>query len=197
MSRTDENKTTDKIDIGIWRRLFKYLVDFRKGLLLLACLMTFVAGIDAVMPLFTRYAIDNFITKKTTKGLEIFAIAYFCIITFQALTVKTFIKQAGNIETHLAYHIRKLGFKRLQQLSFSYYDNSSVGWLMARMTSDVARLSEIISWGLIDMVWALVMMTGFIGVMLYNNVKLTLICMSVVPPLFLIGMFFQKKILKS
>ena len=68
---------------------------------------------------------------------------------------------------------------------------------MARMTSDVARLSEIISWGLIDMVWALVMMTGFIGIMLYNNVRLTLISMSVVPPLFLIGIFFQKKILKS
>ncbi|MGH4140789.1 ABC transporter ATP-binding protein [Clostridium sp.] len=191
------NKSTEKIDIGIWRKLFKYLTEFKKGLAFLAFLMVGVAGIDVVMPLLTRYAIDNFIMKKTTQGLTIFAIVYFCIIVFQALNVRLFIINAGKIETHLAYHIRKLGFKRLQQLSFSYYDNSSVGWLMARMTSDVARLSEIISWGLIDMVWALVMMIGFIGVMLYNNVGLTLICMSVVPPLFLIGMFFQKKILKS
>lgn len=197
MTKVDESKATSKIDIGIWRRLFKYLVDFRKGLIFLACLMIFVAGIDAVMPLFTRYAIDNFIGKKTTKGIEMFALAYFCIIAFQALTVKTFIRQAGKIETHLAYHIRKLGFKRLQELSFSYYDNSSVGWLIARMTSDIARLSEIISWGLIDMVWALAMMIGFLGIMFYNNVGLTLISMSVVPPLFLIGIFFQKKILKS
>ncbi|MCB2296219.1 ABC transporter ATP-binding protein [Clostridium tagluense] len=202
MSRIDENKLVEnksaqKIDIGIWRRLFKYLTEFKKGLVFLAFLMVGVAGIDVVMPLLTRYAIDNFIMKKTTNGLTAFAIVYFCIIVFQALNVRLFIINAGKIETHLAYHIRKLGFKRLQQLSFSYYDNSSVGWLMARMTSDVARLSEIISWGLIDMVWALVMMTGFIGVMLYNNVRLTLICMSVVPPLFLIGMFFQKKILKS
>ncbi|MGV8981714.1 ABC transporter ATP-binding protein [Clostridium sp.] len=192
-----ENKSAGKIDIGIWRKLFKYLTEFKKGLAFLAFLMVGVAGIDVVMPLLTRYAIDNFIMKKTTQGLSIFAIVYFCIIVFQALNVRLFIINAGKIETHLAYHIRKLGFKRLQQLSFSYYDNSSVGWLMARMTSDVARLSEIISWGLIDMVWALVMMIGFIGVMLINNVRLTLICMSVVPPLFLIGMFFQKKILKS
>ncbi|MBZ9634088.1 ABC transporter ATP-binding protein [Clostridium sp. FP1] len=202
MSKIDENKLVEnksaqKIDIGIWRRLFKYLTEFKKGLVFLAFLMVGVAGIDVVMPLLTRYAIDNFIMKKTTNGLTIFAIVYFCIIVFQALNVRLFIINAGKIETHLAYHIRKLGFKRLQQLSFSYYDNSSVGWLMARMTSDVARLSEIISWGLIDMVWALVMMTGFIGVMLYSNVRLTIICMSVVPPLFLIGMFFQKKILKS
>jgi len=197
MARIDENKQTQKIDIGIWRKLFKYLSEFKKGLIFLAFLMVGVAGIDVVMPLLTRYAIDNFIVKKTTDGLTIFAVVYFCIIVFQALNVRLFIIQAGKIETHLAYHIRKLGFRRLQQLSFSYYDNSSVGWLMARMTSDVTRLSEIISWGLIDMVWAVVMMSGFIGVMLYNNVRLTLICMSVVPILFLIGIFFQKKILKS
>ncbi len=197
MARTDKDKSTEKIDIGIWRKLFKYLSEFKNGLMFLAFLMVGVAGIDVVMPLLTKYAIDNFIVKKTIDGLTTFALVYFCVIVFQGLNVRLFIIHAGKIETHLAYHIRKLGFKRLQELSFSYYDNSSVGWLMARMTSDVTKLSEIISWGLIDMVWALVMMIGFIGVMLYNNVRLTLICMSVVPLLFLIGIFFQKKILKS
>ena len=197
MARIDESKSTQKIDIGIWRKLFKYLTEFKNGLIFLAFLMVGVAGIDVLMPLLTKYAIDNFIAKQTTDGLTTFALVYFCIIVFQALNVRLFIIHAGKIETHLAYHIRKLGFKRLQELSFSYYDNSSVGWLMARMTSDVTKLSEIISWGLIDMVWALVMMIGFIGVMLYNDVRLTIICMSVVPLLFLIGIFFQKKILKS
>jgi len=197
MAKIDKNKSKEKIDIGIWRKLFKYLSEFKNALMFLAFLMVGVAGIDVVMPLLTKYAIDNFIVAKTIDGLPIFALIYFCVIVFQALNVRLFILHAGKIETHLAYYIRKIGFKRLQELSFSYYDNSSVGWLMARMTSDVTKLSEIISWGLIDMVWALVMMGGFIGVMLYNNVRLTIICMSVVPILFLIGIFFQKKILKS
>ena len=197
MARIDENKVTEKLDIGIWRKLFKYLSKFKKGLMSLALLMICVAGVDAVMPLLTRYAIDNFIVNKSLKGIKVFSIIYFSVVVFQVVNIKLFIRQAGKIETHLAYHIRNLGFKRLQELSFSYYDNSSVGWLMARMTSDVSRLSEIISWGLIDMVWALAMMIAFIGIMLYNNVKLTLISMSVVPPLFIIGMYFQKKILKA
>lgn len=197
MTKINDNKSTNKLDIGIWRKLFKYLTEFKNELIIVALIMMGVAGIDALMPLMTRYAIDNFITKNTTDGLKVFALVYFIIVIFQVINVRLFIRQAGKIETNLAYHIRKLGFKRLQQLSFSYYDNSSVGWLMARMTSDVAKLSEIISWGLIDMVWALVMMAGFIGIMLFYNVKLTLISMSVVPPLFLIGIFFQKKILKS
>ena len=197
MSKIDKHNIVEKIDIGIWRKLFKYLSEFKNGLIFLSLLMVGVAGIDVVIPLLTKYAIDNFIVAKTIDGLPIFALVYFCVIVFQASNVRLFIVHAGKIETDLAYHIRNLGFKRLQELSFSYYDNSSVGWLMARMTSDVTKLSEIISWGLIDMVWALVMMTGFIGVMLYNNARLTLICMSVVPLLFLIGIFFQKKILKS
>lgn len=197
MAKINKHKSTEKIDIGVWRKLYKYLSEFKNGLMFLALLMVGVAGIDVVIPLLTKYAIDNFIVKKTIDGLTSFAVVFFCVIVFQALNVRLFILNAGKIETHLAYHIRKLGFKRLQQLSLSYYDTSSVGWLMARMTSDVTKLSEIISWGLIDMIWALVTMTGFIGVMLYNNPGLTLICMSVVPILFLIGIFFQKKILKS
>lgn len=197
MENIDDLKITENLNIGIWKKLFKYLKEFRKGLIFLAFLMVGVAGIDAVMPLLTKYAIDNFIMKKNVDNLPIFAVVYLCIVTWQAINVKFFIMQAGKIETHLAYHIRKLGFKRLQELSFSFYDNTSVGYLMARMTSDVARLSEIISWGLIDLVWAVVMMIGFICIMLYHNVTLTLISMCVVPPLFVIGMYFQKKILKS
>lgn len=197
MERIDEYKITEKFNLGIWKRFFKYLYEFKKGLLIMAFLMIIVAGIDAVLPLLTKYAIDNFIAKKSTDGLKAFTMAYFGIFAFQALNVKLFIMQAGKIETELAYHIRKLGFKRLQQLSFSYYDNSSVGWLMSRMTSDVTRLSEIVSWGLIDMVWAVSMMIGFLAIMLYYNVEMTLISMCVVPVLFVIGMFFQRKILKS
>ncbi|MFL0250299.1 ABC transporter ATP-binding protein [Clostridium neuense] len=197
MARIEEEKVTQKLNLGIWRRLFKYLVDFKKGLLLLVLLMAIVAGVDSAMPLLTSYAIDNFVVKNTTDKLFGFAVLYFAIVIFQAINVKIFIRQAGKIENFLAYHIRKLGFKRLQELSFSYYDTSSSGWLMARMTSDVARLSELISWGMIDMVWSVATMIFFIAIMLFYNVKLTLISMSVVPPLFIIGIFFQKKILKS
>lgn len=197
MARIQEEKVTEKLNLGIWKKLFKYLSEFKKGLLFLAFLMTIVAGIDSIMPLLTRYAIDNFVEKNTINNLKIFGLVYLLIVGIQAINVKIFIRQAGKIETHLAYHIRKMGFKRLQQLSFSYYDTSSVGWLMSRMTSDIARLSEVISWGLIDMVWAIVMMIGFLGIMLFNNVKLTLISMSVIVPLFIIGLFFQKKILKA
>lgn len=197
MENIDEAKVTQNLNIGIWKNLFKYLKEFKKDLMRVGFLMIIVGGIDVLTPLLTKYAIDNLIGTKNIDKLPAFAAVYLCVVACQAVNVKLFIMNAGRIENKLAYHVRKLGFKRLQELSFAFYDSTSVGYLMARMTSDVARLSEIISWGLTDMVWALVMMAGFIMVMLYHNVQLTLISMSVVPPLFIIGTYFQKKILNS
>lgn len=197
MENINEAKATQSLNIGIWKNLFKYLKEFKRGLTGLGFLMLIVAGIDVLMPLLTKYAIDNIVGTKRIDKLPAFAAVYICVVACQAINVKLFIMQAGKIENYLSYHVRKLGFKRLQELSFSFYDSTSLGYLMARMTSDVSRLSEIISWGLTDMVWALVMMAGFIVIMLYHSVPLTLISMSVVPPVFIIGMYFQKKILNS
>ena len=77
-----------------------------------------------------------------------------------ASMVYIFIMQAGQIQRKLSYALREKAFKRLHELPFSYYDKTPVGWIMARMTSDSRNLSEILSWGLIDLTWGLLMMIG-------------------------------------
>lgn len=191
------NNKNEKIDFGLWRKLLKYAADFKKQLIILGFVMIGVAGIDVLIPYLTKYAIDNFVVTGNVQGLLKFSIVYVVVIGIQAINVKLLVTFSGGVETKLAHHIRKLGFKRLQELSFSYYDTTPVGWMMSRMTSDIYRLSEIVSWGLTDMVWAIVMMMGFAGVMFYHNWKLTLITLCVVPPLFLIGIYFEKKILDA
>ena len=106
-----------------------------------------------------------------------------------------FIIIAGKVEVWLVYDIRKAGFKRLQELSFSYYDKTPVGWMMARMTSDSERLGEAISWSLVDLAWGFALMIGIMAVMLFMNWKLALITLAVVPLLAVISLFFQVRIL--
>lgn len=194
---SNEEEKDKKLNFNIWTKLFKYISVFRSKLKVLILLMIGVAGIDVITPLLTKYAIDNFIIGGNVKGIYKFALGYLVIIIIQAINIKIFIMHAGKIETGLANYVRKLGFEKLQKLSLSYYDKNSIGWITSRMTSDIMRLSEIVSWGLIDLVWALVMMIGFTVVMFIHNWKLTLITLVVVPPLFIIGIYFQKKILAS
>lgn len=193
----EESYKNKKIDISLWKNFLKYAKPYRNYLIVVAFVMVGVAIIDAVFPLMTKNAIDNFVVKKTTIGLNKFIIKYALLVITQAINAWLLIAFAGKIEMGMAYDIRKVGFKKLQELSLSYYDEKAVGWLMARMTSDIARLSETISWGLIDFVWGCTMMIAIMIIMFSLNWKLALITLSVVPPLAIVSSYFQKKILEA
>jgi len=156
-----------------------------------------VAGVDIIFPLLTREAIDRFVIPQTLDGIWKFAIIYGIVIIIQVFNIGFFIALAGKVEMGISYDIRKVGFERLQELSFSYYDKTPVGWIMARMTSDVRRLGEVISWGLVDIAWGFALMSGIAVVLLVLNWKLALITMTVIPVLMVISVIFQQKILKA
>ena len=197
MSALKEQEYSKSIDFGLWKDLFKYIKPYRNRIIALIVVMMGSGGIDVIFPLMNRYAIDNFIVTGRLDKLWVFAGIYAGLVALQAINVYFFIYFAGRIEMSLSYDIRKAGFKRLQELSFSYYDKTSVGWLRARMTSDVERLGATIAWSLVDLTWGGTAMVGGLIAMLYMNWKLALISLAVVPFLGVISIYFQKRILGS
>jgi len=192
-----ENIDNTKLDFSIWKDFYKLIKSHKKKFILLFIVMIAVGIIDSIYPLVSKYAIDNFISKNTTKGLDKFILAFLLVFLFNAFNAFMFILLAGKIETYLSYDIRKKGFEKLQILPLSYYDEKAVGWLMARLTSDINRISEIISWGIVDFAWGITMMIAIIFSMFRLNIRLALITLSVVPPLAIISFYFQRKILKA
>ncbi len=197
MSVYKEQEYTKRFDFSLWKKLSQFIKPYKKRLLILAFFMLSLAGVDVILPLMTKYAIDHFVVAQNTDGIVVFGIVYFVLIIVQSMNIYFFIAIAGKIEMGISYDIRKKGFKHLQELSFNYYDKTPVGWIMTRMTSDSTRLGEFISWGLVDMVWGISLMLGIVFVMLFMNWKLALITLTVVPVLIVISLYFQKKILKA
>lgn len=197
MNQFQEQDYNKRFDWGLWKKLLKYVKNYKKEVIILSLVMVGVGGIDAIFPIMTKEAVDRFIIPGTVDGLLGFALIYGLLVIFQTINVWLLIAIAGKMETGISYDIRKVGFQRLQELSFSYYDRTPVGWMMARMTSDIRRLGEVISWSLVDMVWGVTMMFAMMVIMFWLNWKLALITLSVVPVLAVVSLFFQKKILKS
>lgn len=187
----------EKIELNIWKNFLIYLKPYKGTFLLLTSIMVILGLLDSIFPLLTKYAIDNFVEKNNIAGIEKFGLIYLLAVIALAVTVYFFIKIAGKLETQMAYDIRKLGFEKLQILPLSYYDDKAVGWLMARMTSDITRLSETISWSLVDLAWGFAMMTAVTISMIRLNYKLALITLSVLPFVAIVSFYFQKKILKA
>ncbi|MDX9916402.1 MAG: ABC transporter ATP-binding protein [Gudongella sp.] len=191
----ESNVQTTKVEFKVWKDFFTYLKPYKSEFLKLTGIMAGLGLMDSTFPLLSKFAVDKFIENKSLDGITGFIIVYFSAVAALSLIIYFFIKLAGKLETSMAHDIRRIGFIRLQELSLSYYDNKAVGWLMARMTSDINRLSETISWGLVDIAWGLTMMTGVTIYMFILNVKLALITLIVVPVLAIVSAFFQKRIL--
>lgn len=196
---TENKKPLDeakqKFDKNIWLKMLPEIGRFKKELLIVGGFSCVTSAIDVTTTYMSKYAIDHFIVGKTTAGMGAFIAFFAFMIIMLAISIFVFISFAGKVEVGMTYNMRKRGFEKIQELSMSYFDKNAVGWIMTRMTSDVAKLGEFVSWSLVDMVWGITMMTGILVVMLTVNWKLTLITMVVAPALILVSIYFQKKII--
>jgi ATP-binding cassette subfamily B protein len=197
MSAFKEETYNKSFDLSLWKKLLRFVLPHKKLMSMLAVVMIGVGAVEATFPMLTKYAVDKYIMKNTYEGIWKFGVVYVILIGIQVLNVWLLISLAGKAEVSICYDIRKKGFKHLQELSFSYFDKTPIGWIMARMTSDIQRLSDTLAWGLVDLVWGITMMTFISIYMFFLNWKLALITLVVIPPLALISVYFQKKILEA
>lgn len=198
-SALKEEEFSKKIDLKIWKRLLRYALRYKGIFIGVILLMLFCAAIDIIYPQLTRYAIDSIIAKGEDGFSSIvpFGIAYLLLIVLQGISVIGFIMLCGKLELKMAYDIRQDAFRKLQQLSFSYYDKTAVGYIMARMVGDIPRLSEMIAWSLTDIFWSTGYIIGCICFLLGMNWKLGLLVLIVLPPLAVVSVWFQRRILKQ
>lgn len=199
----EEEFTSRKIDWSLWKKIFRFMIPLKKYVILGIVCVTVLAVTDVVYPYISKFAIDDIIKPNIDSGvadlskLRTFIFLYIGFMIIQAVMVYLFIIFAGRVQTELAFNIRQKAFYHLQELPFSYYDRTRVGWIMARMTSDSRNLSELLSWGLIDIAWGGFLMVFLIMVMFILNWKLALITMAVVPFMTVVSIFFRKYILKA
>lgn len=175
-------------------KLFPYLKPY-KFIMISMVVLGFLGGlVDIILPLFQRYALDNFIGKDALDTLEGFIFCYVSILVFQVLANTISAYQSCQIEMYVGRDMKRESFNHLQTLAFSYYNQNSVGYIHARVMSDTDRIAALISWGLMDGVWNLSYIVGAIVVMLTIDLKLAMWVIVIVPITALGAAFFQKKL---
>ncbi|MBP3399467.1 MAG: ABC transporter ATP-binding protein [Erysipelotrichaceae bacterium] len=185
-------------DMKTWKKVILMIIPYRGLIAALLILNVIIAGFDTLFPFLNKMAIDTFATGTFVESEFIrFGILYFVGIVIQAFNVYGFFWIAGRIEMKFSYQLRKECFHKLNELSFSYFDKTPQGWIIARMTSDVARLSEIVSWSMMDLFWGVSVMIFTTVMMLSVNWKLAMLVLMIVPFLAVISVYFQTRILKS
>ncbi len=175
-------------------KLLPYLKPYRY--IIICMILLGLAGglVDIILPLFQRYALNQFIAAGTLTTLGSFIAAYIMVLAFQVVANTISAYQACQIEMYVGRDMKRASFDHLQTLAFSYYNQNSVGYIHARVMSDTNRIGSLVSWGLMDGIWNMSYILGAVVVMLTINFKLALWVLAIVPLTALAAAFFQKKL---
>lgn len=190
-----EEKTTHLKYFGIGR-IMPYLSVVKKSILLMIVFGLSGSVVDIILPLYQRYALDHFIGGGVFDTLAPFVMLYVATIIFAALVNYRAFSLATSIEVSVNRELRQTAFKHLQTLSFSYFNQNSVGYIHARLMSDTSRIGSLVSWTLVEGVWHFSYLFGAIAVMLVLNARLALMVLAILPLLVILFAVFQKKIIR-
>ena len=175
-------------------KILPFLKNVRGQILLMVMLAIISSFVDITIPPFQRYALDTFVGKGTMATIVPFVIAYVAVILLASVVNYISCAQATIVEMKVNRELRQVGFKHLQTLSFSYFNQNSVGYIHARLMSDTGRIGGLVSWWLIDCTWRIAYLVGAIFVMIRMNAKLALMVLTTVPLLVLLFAIFQKRL---
>jgi ATP-binding cassette subfamily B protein len=192
-----DDELASHLDTGLWRKIFRRALDYKRHLIPLLASAIVIALCDASYAQITRWVIDGVVRAGAAAPFGRYLAVYLGVTALFGVSVWILIDAGGNLSNRLAHDIRRDCFDRLLTLEFAYFDTRPVGWLISRLTSDCNRLANVIAWCSLDFVWGTAYIALIAISLLVMNWQLGLIVLAVVPPLALVSVWFQRKMILS
>lgn len=192
---TIHDQVASRPDWRLWKRLLAFIKPYRRTLVGLGFAAVGIAAVDASMPILIKLVIDRLADGADFAQIWPFGLLFLGLSVVFCLGIFGFVWLGGKIAASMAHDIRQAGFNHLQNLSFSFFDHHNVGWLMARLTSDTDRLSRIIGWALLDLLWGVCLLSAVAVMMFILNWYIAGTVLLIVPPLIWVSAYFQRRIL--
>ena len=177
-------------------KLYPYVRKYKPHLIFMVTLGLLVTAIEVAMPLFQRYALNHYVTERTLDTIWTFIALYVTAIVLRAFMDYLTTYRASCVEVWIGRDLRNMAFDHLQTLSFSYFNQNSVGYIHSRVMSDTSRIGVLFSWSLMEFVWQMAYLVGAVIVMLIVNARLALLVMLILPLVILLFSVFQTRLIR-
>lgn len=180
--------------ITLWRRLLS-LVAPHKGRFILATLSLIIGSVlGLAYPQAARYAVDVGLQNRSVESLNQVALAL--VAVFMVHAVFTWVRHylMSWLGERAVADLRSLVYQRLLHLDPGWFHERRTGELVGRLAADVATIQNIVGSEMSIALRELITLIGGIIFLFVENAKLTLVMLSVVPPLVLLVLAFGKRI---
>ncbi|RFB32035.1 ABC transporter ATP-binding protein [Brevibacillus sp. VP] len=169
------------------RRYLRYVGPYKVKIILTIGIGIVKFGIPLLMPLILKYVIDTLVTGTMPKEDKLYQLFWLMCAAFFLFTIVRapveYYRQyyAQWISSRVLFDIRNQLFSHLQKLSMRFYNNHKVGEIISRVVNDVEQTKSFIETGLMNIWLDLVTIVITLSIMLFMDVKLTLIAIVVFP----------------
>jgi ABC-type multidrug transport system fused ATPase/permease subunit len=159
-----------------------------------AVLMLGAAGEAAAQTggwILVRYAINNGIVGHDQAFLTHIVVVYLAVNLVGWLLSGFLIRALAGVGQSIVLGLRRDLFDHLTSLSLRYFSEQRAGWIIARLTSDVDALSDVLSQGLPTLVTNLVLLPAALIALFVNDWRLALVALVILPPALVLTRWFQ------
>jgi len=180
------------LDGKILRRTLSFVTPF-KSTFILTCIITILLSFMAPLrTLLIKYAIDDNIQNGDKEGLK--EIIFFLLILLIVHAVMQFTQAylANWLGQSVVLNIRRNLFKHVVSFRLKYFDNTPIGSLVTRVTSDIQTINEVFASGLLNIISDILQLSVVLVFMFFINYKLTLIVLIPVPILIISTIMFKR-----
>ena len=212
-----KEEVNSKFSLSVWAKTFKYVLYKWPFLILLFIGMMFTSFYDAsFIPSMNASLISCFDSGNIVLNSNIFdvilqvkilgidftltflnyIIFYIVMILLRSVAVFITFFTMNYFEMIIMTGLRRDAFGRIQELSFSYFDKTPSGWLIARLQNDAANIGDVLSNSILRVFWILSELVFTLITMFSYSWLLSLVILATTPLIFFIVLFFQKWILK-
>ena len=157
------------------------------GLVFLSVLVT-LAG-----PTLLRFAIDHGIKDRDGGVLDRLIVVYLAITAFGYGVGRLQYLAVNRAGEGFLRDLRLTVFERLQKQSMAFFDREKAGVLVSRMTNDIESMGELIQFGLLQFVYAFLLLVLAVILLFAMSWQLAIVAMIVLPLIVMASVRFQKQ----
>lgn len=177
-----EDEQMDASDTGkVVLRLFGYLRDYKKDVVIVLIAMAVTVGISLLNPLLIEEAIDHYVADKDMNGLLKLVVFAVTVNLVYVVMVKVRIYVMSLISNNIILKVRNEVYEHIQTLSFSFFDSRPNGKILARIMGDVNSLKDVLAKAVTNIIPNTITIIGVIVIMLMKDWRLALAAMCTLP----------------
>ncbi len=144
-SYKDDEQSSQTGKLKTMKRLFSYLLAYRRTILLVLLIMTFCVFVSLLNPLFIEAAIDDYISKGNRPGLYRLIALASVLNLLMILGVKTRMYVMAKVCNSILVTIRQELYTHIQTLDFNFFDSRPTGKILARIIGDINSLKDVLN----------------------------------------------------